>query len=328
MEVKIYLNNSEKIASLSLLKDKSYPQENKFQEKKEQGFSFGNIRYRYLSNPHYGIVHLDVNTLNTYEVISEFEGPAIIMAFMQTGSSSCTSNGAEGCICDKQNNIFFNNGLVKCHYKKANFLRIILSSAYVKMLSQMYPETMAPLIDAIAQGRESLFDHSHTSTILEMQQVLKSIENIPLQESNREMFLEAKIRELLCWQINQYVTIKNNRNFNLEKYKENIQTACTYIESHKFNNLSLDNIAMTAGICKTTLKLAFKYFYGKTVFNYINEQRMYKACELLLNPCYGISDIAYKIGYDHPSHFSTAFNQKFGITPLEYRKEHQSNILP
>lgn len=32
-----------------------------------------------------------------------------------------------------------------------------------------------------------------------------------------------------------------------------------------------------------------------------------------------INDIGIKLGYDYQSHFCTAFKQKYGVSPIEYR---------
>lgn len=320
MRVKIYLNDSKEIASLSLLNNSKLLSTKDFQIKEEEGTVFGNIHCKYFSSPLYSIVRLDVSTRSTYEVMTDFDGSAVVMAFMKTGFSSCVAHGIEGCMCGKQNNVFFNHGLVKCRFKEATCFRIILSNTYIKMLTQLYPEVMAPLIEAIEEQRDCVFEHAHLVTTLEMEQIIKSIEDLPVLECGKEMFLEAKIRELLCLQINQYLNVLHNSDSKLEKYREKMQQACKYIEENMLETPTLHKIAMAVGVCDTTLKLAFKYFYGKTVFGYLNEYRMCKACELLRNSSFGISEVALQVGYEYSSHFSTAFNQKFGLSPLEYRK--------
>ena len=70
--------------------------------------------------------------------------------------------------------------------------------------------------------------------------------------------------------------------------------------------------------CK--LKRSFKQYFGKTVYEYIREQRMEKAFSLLHQEDYNVSQTAFAVGYTNVSHFSEAFKNKFGILPKDLRK--------
>ena len=326
MKIKICLNNVKELASLSLLKTNTENMADTLNGKKERESVFGDVAYRCFSNLKYGIVQLDVRTKRNHEVICDFEGSAIVMSFMEKGLTYCSSNQTEGSMHDKQNNVFINNGLVRCRLKEANCFRIVLSCAYVEKLARLYPETMAPLVSAIREKRSCVFEHSHLSTTLEMEQIIKTILNTNQLQPGEEMFIEAKIRELLYMQILQYLKALNKKDFKLERYREQMQTACRYIENNLLQLPSFREIALSAGVCDTTLKIAFKYFYGKTVFGYLNECRMHKACELLKNPSYSISDVAFLVGYKHASHFSMTFKQVYGISPAGYRNKNMKRF--
>lgn len=47
--------------------------------------------------------------------------------------------------------------------------------------------------------------------------------------------------------------------------------------------------------------------------------RLEKSKELLKTSKQNISEIAYAVGFSSPNYYSTAFKNKFGITPKEYR---------
>lgn len=65
--------------------------------------------------------------------------------------------------------------------------------------------------------------------------------------------------------------------------------------------------------CK--LKRSFKQAFGITVYGFIREQRLEKAFSLLEQGKYNVSEAATAVGYTNASHFSEAFQKKFGITP-------------
>lgn len=65
--------------------------------------------------------------------------------------------------------------------------------------------------------------------------------------------------------------------------------------------------------CK--LKRTFKQCFGKTVYEFIREQRLEKAFSLLHQEDHNVSEAAFAVGYTNVSHFSDAFKKKFGFTP-------------
>ena len=71
--------------------------------------------------------------------------------------------------------------------------------------------------------------------------------------------------------------------------------------------------------CK--LKKTFKLLFGKTVYEYVREQRLEKAYYLLDSGVCNVSEAAFSVGYTNLSHFSEAFQQKYGVLPRIVKKE-------
>lgn len=65
--------------------------------------------------------------------------------------------------------------------------------------------------------------------------------------------------------------------------------------------------------CK--LKRCFKQHFGKTVYEFIREQRLEKAFSLLEQGNCNVGESAFAVGYTNVSHFSKAFRKRFGIPP-------------
>lgn len=55
-----------------------------------------------------------------------------------------------------------------------------------------------------------------------------------------------------------------------------------------------------------------------TVTEYINNEKLYYACELIRNTSMNISEIADYLGYSDVFYFSKLFKKKFGISPSRY----------
>jgi len=60
-------------------------------------------------------------------------------------------------------------------------------------------------------------------------------------------------------------------------------------------------------------------FTGKSTLEHIHLELVEKAKSLLWDTDHSISEIAYELGFEHPSHFTKVFKAKTGKSPREYR---------
>ena len=81
----------------------------------------------------------------------------------------------------------------------------------------------------------------------------------------------------------------------------------------------MHDLAAAVGTNECTLKMAFKEEFGLTVFGYIYSVRMKRAAHMLAETTLALADIALSLGYDHLSHFSTAFRRFYGVPPSQFR---------
>lgn len=83
--------------------------------------------------------------------------------------------------------------------------------------------------------------------------------------------------------------------------------------------MSPESIAQQHGISVSYLHRVFKPHRG-TVVEVIREKRLQAAKRLLLNPDaagLSITEVAYQVGFKHPSDFSRAYKGKYGHSPRE-----------
>jgi AraC family transcriptional activator of pyochelin receptor len=79
-------------------------------------------------------------------------------------------------------------------------------------------------------------------------------------------------------------------------------------------------LAHAAGLNEFKLKTGFKSVYGQPLFDFLTDQRMKLAIQLLESGNYTVSEIAYRCGYNHPTNFCAAFRRRFHVKPTEYKK--------
>jgi AraC-like DNA-binding protein len=134
------------------------------------------------------------------------------------------------------------------------------------------------------------------------------------------VYLEAKAIELFLLQVKQ---LDQRDQAALSKLKpadiESLHAIREYITLHCDHPFSIIELARKAGINQTKLKSGFKELFNTTVFGYLGDIRMQEAKRLLLEEKLYVSEVAERIGYKHPHHFTAAFRKKFGMAPGSFR---------
>lgn len=107
-----------------------------------------------------------------------------------------------------------------------------------------------------------------------------------------------------------------------DKFSPQIQKVCDYIQFHVEDDLNLSTISSAIGYSPAWLSSKFHKETGKTITQYISNQRMEWAKKLLISSDRPIQEIADCLQYKTPSHFGAVFRQYTGISPGAYRQIH------
>ncbi|TDD74668.1 substrate-binding domain-containing protein [Flavobacterium caseinilyticum] len=83
---------------------------------------------------------------------------------------------------------------------------------------------------------------------------------------------------------------------------------------------TVEDLAKDLNISRVQLYRKVKAILGISVSDHVNNIRLEKSKELLLNTNQNISEIAYSVGFSSPNYFSTSFKNKYGVSPKEYKK--------
>lgn len=88
---------------------------------------------------------------------------------------------------------------------------------------------------------------------------------------------------------------------------------------------SIEDVAQHFHISHSYLGRIFKQHTRTTPVQMLQEIRLSHACEFLENTQLSVQEIAYKTGYSDVTFFIRIFHKKYGVTPLQYRKQHFEN---
>lgn len=87
------------------------------------------------------------------------------------------------------------------------------------------------------------------------------------------------------------------------------------------NEIRLADVYKLSNYSQTTICREFKKCTGKTLISYINDLRLNYACNLLESTTFPLWKISNVVGFLSQAHFTRLFKEKYGITPLQYRKK-------
>ncbi|MGN0244248.1 MAG: helix-turn-helix domain-containing protein [Lachnospiraceae bacterium] len=136
---------------------------------------------------------------------------------------------------------------------------------------------------------------------------------------DKEALLECSVRiHDIVYHLHKII---QNSTMQIQGKDDRFATVLKFMELYYMNDLSIADLAETAGMQYTAFSKEFKRRYGQSPKKYLSEYRLNKAADMLLKyPSMKIIDIAKKNGFQDSSRFCITFREKFGVTPLEYRK--------
>lgn len=289
--------------------------------------SFGKCEWYSRAEPQIMFTRVKCEINKNIRISGEIQASGLCLCFMLKGCSFYKyPHLKQQEIDENKNNVFYlqNTTAVYNMFKNQSYdsFEIFLTLGFIEKLMSWYPEEMECLSKKMKHDSVTAQGEKHFDTTIPMKQIIRQIEQASLMGNCSSMYLEAKTQELLAMQLQPYHSpLKMVCINHLLKHKNKIEEARYLLEKQYLNPPSIHTLAQQAGTNKTTLKEGFKHFYNNTVYGYLLEYRMNIACQLLLDSNESLVDIAEKAGYEHQSHFSTAFKRRFGVSPLIFRKK-------
>jgi AraC-like DNA-binding protein len=93
-----------------------------------------------------------------------------------------------------------------------------------------------------------------------------------------------------------------------------------YLKSQLAGDVRLSDLVCHMGTNKNKLRSAFRACYGTTLFDWLAQQRLQCAADLLATSSLTIVQIAAQVGYPDSNNFSTAFKRVYQLSPTRYRQ--------
>ena len=93
-----------------------------------------------------------------------------------------------------------------------------------------------------------------------------------------------------------------------------------HVEAHLEEAIRIADLALLVNISEGHLHRAFRATTGETPLDFIHRRRVHKAIAILASEPASIAELALRVGFSSPSHFSRVFRGLTGINPSQYRR--------
>ena len=138
-----------------------------------------------------------------------------------------------------------------------------------------------------------------------------------LSSASNNMELQTRYQIEMIVELTKAV---HNHKLSLDKYSPPIQKVIEYINLHLGDQISNEELAVSANMSISHLAKVFKKETGETMTQYIAHMRCKKAANLLKKTDLPIQEISSYVGYSDNNYFVKVFKKNYAMTPTEFRK--------
>lgn len=153
--------------------------------------------------------------------------------------------------------------------------------------------------------------------------IIKKIIFLQNTDQNRELAVSIQIQQLWLLLL-ENLSINSSDNKSAIISRTRLQLMMQYIHTHYSENISLEDIADSVAISKSSALHLFQNGIKMTPVNYLISYRLKQAALMLNGTEKKIATIALESGFNSVDHFCRSFKNTYGITPTDYRKQSSS----
>ncbi|MEP5611572.1 MAG: AraC family transcriptional regulator [Cyclobacteriaceae bacterium] len=164
-----------------------------------------------------------------------------------------------------------------------------------------------------------------TQAQIEEKEWLKNIITLITQETSagrqgNEVVIRKLGEILFIHALREYIDQSEIENGFLGALKdERISTSLKLMHNSPEEKWTLESLARSVGMSRTSLSNKFRDLVGETPMNYLANWRILNAKELLKESDLSVREVAHKIGYQSEAAFNRVFKDRVKITPLKFR---------
>ncbi|MGE7861336.1 AraC family transcriptional regulator [Bacillus mobilis] len=207
--------------------------------------------------------------------------------------------------------IFVNSGDVHEFEKVENtscaVMMLIISYEFLKEINEDFDKYRFNIVESIVQKTN-------------LRQIFYELKELVIHSDDLSYIKINSLIYEIVYILLRYCKVGENidNNFQLgNKQKEMI----TYIYKHYNEELKLKDVAKHFFVSEEHFSRMFKKLFGSNFTTFLTRYRLYKAYDDIIRSTSSVKDIAVKHGFPNIKSFISQFKDKYGYTPLQYRKK-------
>lgn len=275
-----------------------------------------------------GLILIDTLAVfkNKMENMLAFENQIVAMIFHNQGHSKMFSKKDNDCdyavLKENVHNIqIINNNNLHLVFESEDMIDsfiVFLSKYFFLKLMPKENDMNEHLISALKNGISTKLSQKNLPLSQDMRNIINNVRHCTRKGSFHRLCLEIKIVELLMLQLEQFHLLNSEKGMNkvINNFdQEKLAAAKDILDKNYHNPPTIKKLSLMIGMNESKLKSNFKQSFNSTIHAYIVKLRMQMAYQLISGGNLLIKEIAIKVGYQNPSHFSAVFKEFYGFGP-------------
>ncbi len=133
-------------------------------------------------------------------------------------------------------------------------------------------------------------------------------------------FYQQVLASILNMLLGMAIYYDKNSQVDGDEVLNRIQQSKALIREKLLTNITPEEIAEEVNISYSWFRKTFKEYTNMSPSHYMQDLKLQKAKEMLVNTQMSIKEISYSLNYDNISYFTTLFKRYIHMTPNEYRE--------
>lgn len=225
----------------------------------------------------------------------------------------------------KKDDIFIANPFCSHEIKAENPCLILSLQVSPSLFSAYYPEIKNTQLDISVLNSDIHTDWCQTIRTFMLDIATSYFHKEQLYEFKCVTLLNQLFQYLLIYLPNHLVS--EDERISTKAKGKRMQNIVEYIDEHYSEKLLLTEIAKQLDLDLYYLSHFFKECFGVSFQNYLLKIRCEHARQLLLLSELSLLDISIASGFSDPKYFNKGFQQQYGCSPKEYRKNFKNEKL-
>jgi len=188
--------------------------------------------------------------------------------------------------------------------------------------SQIYSRYIRPIIESTTECVIFSAEETAHHSIIETMRSVFAVQGSGTASEMETVELLLKLWRLLYESIQ--ITDCGPVSGHSAQTQAKLQIMMQYIHDNYSGQITLDDIAGTVLISKSSVLNIFRTYLHTSPINYVVKYRLKRASKLLVDTENSVCTIAQETGFENIGYFCRRFKKLYGVTPIYYRKHCRS----